>query len=166
MVCGQSYKIYWEDIAMIELILLGEENEASSSNHFNSPNFWNNSKFFKVFKDGRGIGLYKFQWNRKSDAKLKLLKYFSKLTLTNYYWMFLVSFWWLKRITPCWCWWWGEIVCRMIIVWYHVENCSATGDRHPYHCCLAFASIGAIKRPKGYKKTKRLQKDQNRPKGQ
>ena len=80
MVCGQSYKIYWEDIAMIELILLGEENEASSSNHFNSPNFWNNSKFFKVFKDGRGIGLYKFQWDRKSDAKLKLLKYFSKLT--------------------------------------------------------------------------------------
>ena len=78
--------------------------------------------------------------------------------------MFLVSFWWLKRITPCWCWWWGEIVCRMIIVWYHVENCSATADRHPYHCCLAFASIGAIKRPKGYKKTKNAKRAIKSPK--
>ena len=36
--------------------------------------------FLKCLKTAGGIGLYKFQWNRKSDAKLKLLKYFSKLT--------------------------------------------------------------------------------------
>jgi hypothetical protein len=49
------YKIYWEDIAMIELILLREQNEASSSNHFNGPNFWNFLKIFKLYKDSRGI---------------------------------------------------------------------------------------------------------------
>ena len=38
--CGETdVRIYWEDIAMIELIFQGQENEARSSNQFNGLNF-------------------------------------------------------------------------------------------------------------------------------
>ena len=126
--CEESYKIYWEDIARIELILLGGLNETQ-------PISWTAQtlKYFLIFLKIYSLVFIEWFYHFLIHA----LSCFSDMIASKGYhnYDFHDD---LDDLDD------DQTVWVMIIVWYQVENCSATADRHPYHIhsqcsSLAFA---------------------------
>ena len=106
--CEESYKIYWEDIAMIELILLPELNEAQ-------PISWTAQtlKYFLIFL--KIYSLVFIEWFYQFVFHV-LSCFFDMMGMKR------ISQLWL----PWWSWWWSDGVCD--------DNCLIPSGKLFCHC--------------------------------